>query len=171
MRVYEQLYELYFLHFSVCLWLLDTQSFHQPAVLLSSNAERFILAARPLELTLFKSLVEQEKAIAFPVERFDSVGSPAAEQEQRVGTWIKFELLFNDSRQTIDPTTKIRVAAGKVDLRSAEIAQHDLSTRNSAASVASSAPLCTSAQMLPTLTDAAMLLLWLSSKDSGTSTN
>ena len=58
MRVYEQLSKLYFLHFSVCLWLLDTQSFHQPAVLLSSNAERFVLAARPLELTLFKSLVE-----------------------------------------------------------------------------------------------------------------
>ena len=157
MRVYEQLSELYFLHFSVCLWLLDTQSFHQPAVLLSSNAERLVLAARPLELALFKSLVEQEKAVAFPVERFDSVGSPAAEQEQRVGTRVKPELLF-DSRQTVNPTAKIGVAAGEVDLRSAEIAQHDLSTRNSAASVASSAPLCTSAQMLPTFTDAAMLL-------------
>ena len=122
MRVYEQLYELYFLHFSVCLWLLDTQSFHQPAVLLSSNAERLVLTPRPLELALFKPFVEQEKAVALPVERLDSVGSPAAEQEQRVGTWIKFELLFNDSRQTIDPTTKIRVAAGKVDLCSAEIA-------------------------------------------------
>lgn len=141
MRVYEQLSELYFLHFSVCLRLLDTQSFHQPAVLLSSNAERLILTPRPLELALFKSLVEQEKAVALPVERLDSVGSPAAEQEQRVGTRVKLELLFNDGCQSIDPTAKIGVAAGKVDLRSAEIAQHDLSTRNSAASVASSAPL------------------------------
>lgn len=141
MRVYEQLSELYFLYFSVCLRLLDTQPFHQPAVLLSSNAERLVLTPRPLELALFKSLVEQEKAVALPVERFDSVGSSAAKQEQRVGTWIKFELLFNDSRQTIDPTAKICVAAGEVDLRSAEIAQHDLSTRNNAASVASSAPL------------------------------
>ena len=116
MRVYEQLYELYFLHFSVCLWLLDTQSFHQPAVLLSSNAERLVLTPRPLELALFKPFVEQEKAVALPVERLDSVGSPAAEQEQRVGTWIKFELLFNDSRQTIDPSAKVSVAAGEVDL-------------------------------------------------------
>ena len=122
MRVYEQLSELYFLHFSVCFWLLDTQSFHQPAVLLSSNAERLVLAAWPLKLTLFKPLVEQEKAIAFPVERFDYVGSPAAEQKQRVGTRVKPELLFNDSRQTVNPTAKIGVAAGKVDLRSAEIA-------------------------------------------------
>lgn len=158
MRIFEQLSELYFLHFSVCIRLLDTQSFHQPAVLLRGNAERLILTARPLKLALFKSLVEQEKAIALPVERFDSVGSPAAEQEQRVGTRVKPELLFNDGCQTVDTTAKIRVAAGKVDLRSAEITQHDLSTRNSAASVASSAPLCTSAQMLPTFTDAAMLL-------------
>ena len=122
MRVYEQLSKLYFLHFPVCLRLMNTQSFHQPAVLLSSNSERFILAARPLELTLFKPLVEQKKAVSLPVERFDSVGSSAAKQEQCVGTRIKFKLLFNDSRQTIDPTAKIRVAAGKVDLCSAEIA-------------------------------------------------
>jgi len=77
---------------------------------------------RPLELTLFKPLVEQEKAVALPVERFDSVGSPAAEQKQRVRTRVKFELLFNDTRQTIGTTAKIRVAAGKVDICSAEIA-------------------------------------------------
>ena len=141
MRVYERLSELYFLYFSVCLRLLDTQPFHQPAVLLSSNAERLVLTPRPLELALFKSLVEQEKAVALPVERFDSVGSPAAKQEQRVGTRVKPELLFNDGCQTVNSTAKIGVAAGKVDLRSAEIAQHDLSTRNNAASVASSAPL------------------------------
>ena len=141
MRVYEQLSKLYFLHFPVCLRLLNTQSFHQPAVLLSSNVERLVLAARPLELTLFKPFVEQEKAVALPVERLDSVGSPAAKQEQRVGTRVKFELLFNDGCQAVDPTAKIGVAAGEVDLRSAEIAQHDLSTRNNAASVASSAPL------------------------------
>ena len=122
MRVYEQLSELYFLHFPVCLRLTDTQSFHQPAVLLSSNAERLVLAAWPLELILFKAFVEQEKTVALPVECFDSVGSPAAKQKQCVRTRVKFELLFNDSRQTIDLTTKIRVAAGKVDLCSAEIA-------------------------------------------------
>ena len=116
MRVYERLSELYFLHFSMSLWPLDTQSFHQPSVLLSSNAERLVLTPRPLELALFKSLVEQEKAVALPVERLDSVGSPAAEQEQRVGTRVKPELLFDDSRQTVNPTAKIGVAAGEVDL-------------------------------------------------------
>ena len=116
MRVYEQLSKLYFLHFPVCLRLLNTQSFHQPAILLRSNAERLILTARPLELAFFKSLVEQEKAVAFPVERFDPVGSPAAEQEQRVGTRVKPELLFNDGCQTVNSTAKIGVAAGEVDL-------------------------------------------------------
>ena len=116
MRAFERLSELYFLHFSVCLRLLNTQSFHQPAILLSSNAERLVLTPRPLELALFKPLVEQEETVAFPVERFDPVSSSAAKQEQRVGTRVKTKLLFNDSRQTIDPTTKIGVAAGEVDL-------------------------------------------------------
>ena len=122
MRVYESLSEFYFINFPVCLRLLNTQSFHQPAVLLSSNAERLVLAAWPLKLTLFTPFVEQEKAVTLPVERFDSVGSPAAEQKQHVGTRVKLELLFNDGRQTVNPTAKIRVATGKVDLRSAEIA-------------------------------------------------
>ena len=116
MRVYEQLSELYFLHFPVRLRLLNTQSFHQPTILLRSNTERLILTARPLELTLFKPFVEQEKTVALPVECFDSVGSSAAEQKQCVGTRVKLELLFNDGRQTVNPTAKIRVAAGKVDL-------------------------------------------------------
>ena len=141
MRAYERLSELYFLHFSMSFRLLNTQSFHQPSVLLSSNAERLVLTPRPLELALFKSLVEQEKAVALPVERLDSVGSSAAKQEQRVCTGIKIELLFNDSRQTVDSTAKIGVAAGEVDLRSAEIAQHDFSALNIAVRVASSAPL------------------------------
>ena len=122
MRIYERLSELYFLHFPVCLRLLNTQSFHQPAVLLSSNAERIILAARPLELTLFKPLVEQKKAVSLPVERFDSVSPSAAKQKHRVCTGIKMKLLLNDCRQTVDTAAKIRVAAGKVDLCSAEIA-------------------------------------------------
>ena len=98
MRVYERLSELYFIYFPVRLRLLDTQSFHQPAVLLSSNAERLILAPRPLKLAFFQPFVEQEKTVALPIQRFDSVGSPAAKQEQRVGTRVKMELLFNDSR-------------------------------------------------------------------------
>ena len=83
MRAYERLSELYFLHFSMSFRLLNTQSFHQPSVLLSSNAERLVLTPRPLELALFKSLVEQEETIAFPIESLDSIGSSAAEQKQR----------------------------------------------------------------------------------------
>ena len=78
----------------------------------------------------------------------------------------KFELLFINGCQTVNTTAKSGVTAGEIDLRSAEIAQHDLSTRNGAANVASSTPLCTSAQMFPTFTDAAMLLFWLSLKDN-----
>ena len=98
MRVYERLSELYFLHLSMSFRLLDTQSFHQPPVLLSSNDERLILAPRPLELAFFKPLVEQEKTVALPVECLDPVGSSAAKQEQRVGTRVEMKLLLDDCR-------------------------------------------------------------------------
>ena len=141
MRVYERLSELYFIYFPVRLRLLNTQSFHQPTVLLRCDAACFILAPRPLELAFFQPFVEQEKTVALPIQRFDSVSSPAAKQEQRVCAGIKFELLFNDSRQTVYSATKIGVAAGEVDLRPAEIVQHDFSALNIAVRVASSAPL------------------------------
>ena len=98
MRVYERLSELYFIYFPVRFRLMNTQSFHQPPVLLRCDAACFTLAPRPLELALFQPFVEQEKTVALPVERFYPVGSPAAKQEQCIGTWVKMELLFNDSR-------------------------------------------------------------------------
>ncbi len=103
MRVYEHFIQTLFYQFSG----VPSAAEYSVLPLLSSNAERIILAARPLKLALFQSLVEQEKTVAFPVERFDSVGSSAAEQEQRVGTRVKPELLFNDGCQSIDPTAKI----------------------------------------------------------------
>ena len=114
MRVYEQLSELYFLHFSMSFRLLDTQSFHQPAVLLSSNAERLVLAARPLKPALFKPLVEQEKTVAFPVESFDPVGSSSAEQEQAVLVDFIAILQHDDLCQSIDATAQVSVTAGDV---------------------------------------------------------
>ena len=98
MRVYERLSEFYFINFPVCLRLLNTQSFHEPPVLLSSNAERLILASRPLELAFFQPFVEQEKTVALPVECLDPVGSSAAKQEQRVGTRVEMKLLLDDCR-------------------------------------------------------------------------
>ena len=76
-----------------------------------------------------------------------------AKQKQYIGIRVKLELLFNDSRQTVNPTAKIRISAGEVDLRSAEIVQHNLNMRNSAASVVSSAPLCISAQIAKLFAD------------------
>ena len=132
---------LYFIYFPVRLRLLNTQSFHQPTVLLRCDAACFIFAPRPLELAFFKPLVEQEITVALTIQRFDSVSSPAAKQEQRVCAGIKIKLLLNDSRQTVDTAAKIGVAAGEVDLRPAEIVQHDFSALNIAVRVASSAPL------------------------------
>ena len=132
---------MYFIDFSMRLRLLNAQSFHQPSVLLWCYTDCFTLVARPLKFAFFKPFVEQKETVAFPVERFDPVGSSAAEQKQCVGAWVELKLLFNDRRQTVDTATKIGVAAGEVDLRPAEIVQHDFSALNIAVWVASSAPL------------------------------
>ena len=100
---------------------------------------RFLLQYK---FAFFKALVEQQKAVPLPVERFDPVGSPAAKQEQRVCAGIELKLLFHNRRQAVNAAAQVRVTACEVNLlRAAEIVQHDFSARMSAVSVASSAPL------------------------------
>ena len=104
--------------------------------------ERFVLTPRPLKFALFKTFVEQQKAVPLPVERLYPVGSPAAKQEQGVCAGIEPKLLFHNGRQAVNAAAQVRVTAGKVNLlRSAKVVQHDFSAWISAVSVASSAPL------------------------------
>ena len=92
--------------------------------------------------SIFKTFVEQQKAVPLPVERLYPVGSPAAKQEQGVCAGIEPKLLFHNGRQAVNAAAQVRVTAGKVNLlRSAKVVQHDFSAWISAVSVASSAPL------------------------------
>lgn len=99
----------------VRLWLFHIQALHEPAVLLRGQQPGFRFTARPLETAGFQTLVQQQKSIPFPVQRFDSVPAPATEQKQRVGEWIQLKLLLNDASQTIDTPSEISVAVGDVD--------------------------------------------------------
>ena len=76
---------------------------------------------------LFQSLVQQDKAIFFPVQALDTVSPPSAKQEQRVGKRIQFKLLLDEARQTIYALAQIRVAAGDLDLIcTGEVIQHKI---------------------------------------------
>ena len=63
---------------------------------------------------LFQSLVQQDKAIFFPVQALDAVSPPPAEQEQCVGKWIQFKLLLDEARQAVYAFTQICAATGNV---------------------------------------------------------
>lgn len=69
----------------VRLRLVDLQPFHQPAVLLRRQLPHLFSIPRPLETPALQPFVQQHKAVAFPVQRFDPVFPPPAEQEQRIG--------------------------------------------------------------------------------------
>lgn len=58
-------------HCPVCLWLLHAQPLHQPPVLLRRELPRFLTVPRPLEASVLQPLIQQHKAVSFPVQPFD----------------------------------------------------------------------------------------------------
>jgi len=85
----------------VRLQLLDAQSFHQPAILLRRQLTRCYFRPRPLESSAFQTLVQQQKAVAFPIQCLDAITASAAEEKQRVCEWIQTELLLYHGSQAI----------------------------------------------------------------------
>ena len=143
------------------LWLVHTQAFHEPAILLRSQCPRFAFFPRPLEAAAFQSFIQQYEAVTFPVQCLDPVPASATEQKQRVGGWIQMELLLDKCRQTIYPAPQICIAAGDVyTLRTGKLTQHDFKIRSTASTVAISAPEWISASVPAIRTVTATLPHW-----------
>ena len=143
---YRRLYNFQTRNRLMCLWLVHTQTFHEPAILLRSQCPRFAFFPRPLEAAAFQPFIQQHEAITFPVQSLDAVPASATEQKQRVGEWIQMELLLNKSSQAIYSSPQIRIAAGNIHpLCAGELTQHDFKIRNTVSTVATSAPEWTSA--------------------------
>ena len=126
----------------MCPGLVNTEPFHQPAILLRGQHPGFTLRTRPLERTRLQSFIQQYETIAFPIQSFDSIPASATEQEQCIGKWIQRKLLLNNCCQTINPSAQICIATGDVHLvGSSKVTQHDCKIRSTVSIVASSAPL------------------------------
>ena len=126
----------------LCLWLIHTQTLHEPAVLLGCEHLCFTFLPGPLEAAGLQPLVQQNETVALPVQGLDPVPPSAAEQEQRIAEWIQLNLLLDRGGESVDPTAKIRIAALDVNMvGSGEIIQHDFTARSTASTVAASAPL------------------------------
>ena len=128
-------------HAHSCHWfvrpgLVNLQALHQPTALLRRQLSHLFSVPRPLEAPVLQPFVQQHKAVTFPVQRFDPVTPPPAEQEQRIGKRVKLELALYQRRQPIDSLAQVRVPAGYVHLfRAGEVTQHDFAAWNSACSV------------------------------------
>ena len=124
------------------LWLVHTQTFHEPAILLRSQRSCFTFFPGPLEAAGLQPLVQQNEPITFPVQSFDPVPPSATEKEQRIAEGIQLHLLFDQGGKAVDTTAKIRVAALNENVVCAtEIIQHDFTASSTASTVAASAPL------------------------------
>ncbi len=88
------------------------QPFHEPAVLLRGQQTGFRFTAWPLKAAELQTLVQQQKSIPFPVQRFDPVPALTAEQKQRVGERSQMKLLLNDAGQSIDSPSEIGIPTG-----------------------------------------------------------
>ena len=119
------LYSAQPIHRTVRFWLLDLQSFHQPAVLLRREQLHFALISRPLVNAAFQAFVQQDKAVLLPIQALDPIPAPSAEQKQRVGKRVKVKFLLYHSRKPVDPFSEICIPAGDVNaVGTGEVIQH-----------------------------------------------
>ena len=122
--------------------LVYAQSLHEPAVLLGSQRPGFAFFSWPLEAAGLQPLVQQDKSIAFPVQRLDSIPASATEEKECIGEWIQVELLLYNGSQSVYTTTQVSVATCDIyPVCSGEVRQHDCKIRSTVSTVAASAPL------------------------------
>ena len=96
--------------------LIDGESFHEPAVLLGRNFPDFLWRFGPLEATVFKALIQEDKAVLLPEQPLDTIPAAAAEEKQGLLEGIHLELQLHEGRETIDGFPHIRIATGDKDL-------------------------------------------------------
>ena len=124
----------------VRLGLVNAQALHEQAVLLGCQRSGFTFFPGPLEAAGLQPLVQQHKAIAFPVQRLNAIPASAARQEQGVGEWVQIELLLNHGGQTVNAAPQVGITAGNIHPVSAgKVTQHDFKIRSTVSTVAASA--------------------------------
>lgn len=99
--------------------MVNGEPFHEPAELLFRECPDVFRGSRPLETPAFQPLIQKYESVSLPVERFNPISSPAAEQKQTVGEGVKLKALLNHSGQPVNTPAQVCVAAGQIHVRSA----------------------------------------------------
>ena len=104
--------------FGDCLAGVNTESFHQPTVLLLRQFTNLLLTARPLVGPPgIQTFIQEHEAVTFLIQRFDSISTSAAEQEKGIIKWTQLKVVFHQLCQTIDLLAHIGVTTGHIYFR------------------------------------------------------
>lgn len=121
--------------------LFYTKPFHQPSVLLGRKRRYIFACSWPHKASGFKSLIQKNKSVAFPIQCFYPIPSSAAEQKQYSLERIHLKLRLYYSCKTVYSSSQVCISAGYVYRAIAsEVIQHDLSASNIVLRVLLSAP-------------------------------
>ena len=103
-------------YFFDCLWLVDRQSLREPDELFMGNIPDLLFIARPGEFPVFKTLIQQQKAVIFPSKHLHTISAPAAEQKRAACEQVKLKLLLYKRRKSVNGLPHIRMSADDVDI-------------------------------------------------------
>ena len=118
-------------YFFDCLWLIDRQSLREPDELFTGNIPDLLFIARPGKFSVFKTFIQQQKAVIFPYKHLHTISAPAAEQKRTACEQVKPKLLLYKCRKSVNRFPHIRMSADDVDIVSSLVFQHSFRPLNS----------------------------------------
>ena len=96
--------------------LVDIDTGHEPVKLSPGQISDFGLFPWPLVSSMYRQLfIDQYKTVSITEQGFDPVSAPAAEQKQRTGCRIQFQLIFHHGTEAVNGFAHIGIAADNVD--------------------------------------------------------
>lgn len=82
-------------------------------------------SARPLEPAAGNSLIQEQESVALIDESLHPVGTRAAEEIQApLFEWVESEVILDDLRKPVDPTTQVGTAASYIDVLEISLLKH-----------------------------------------------
>lgn len=98
------------------LGLVDIDTGHEPVKLSPGQISDLGLFPGPLVSTMYRQLfIDQYKTVSITEQGFDPVSAPTAEQKQRTGCRIQFQLILHHGTEAVNGFAHISIAADDVD--------------------------------------------------------
>ena len=99
-----------------CLGLVDIDTGHEPVKFSPGQISDLGLFPGPLVSTMYRQLfIDQYKTVSITEQGFDPVSAPTAEQKQRTGCRIQFQLILHHGTEAVNGFAHISIAADDVD--------------------------------------------------------